>query len=124
MELLYVLVLYCAKAGMLHQLQRTFAPWKSGKIYFTYVAMIWLNVGFMIVSVAGVVFQCVPLQKVWDPTIAGYCVNRGAAIIVSAFFNFGIDVLILLLPLWSIYHLKKTVKYKLHVAAVFGLGVL
>ena len=50
-------------------------------------------------------------MKIKAPTIAG-------------FVNAAIDICVLLLPTWVVWHLKMTTKRKLMVSALFSLGLM
>ena len=89
--------------------------------------------------------MCRPLAKIWDPSIAGTCVNQSLFVIVTSGINMGFDVVILVWPLplvWGLqvrrhfptfsyvsnpiadYIIKMRVSKKIGLTLIFGLGSL
>lgn len=86
--------------------------------------MIWLNICFYLANVLSVIFQCNPVRKAWDTTTTGACIDTNLNFVITGVINVISDVLILLLPLWTIWHLKLPMQKKLTVSAAFATGVL
>ncbi|KKA21663.1 Integral membrane protein [Rasamsonia emersonii CBS 393.64] len=95
LELIYCPLLGSAKAALLLQLQRTFAPTKSGAVYIATQALLWVTVAFYSAMFFAVLFECMPQAKIWDPYITtGYCVDRNAEIAATGILNLVSDVCI------------------------------
>lgn len=117
--------MWTAKASLLFQLQRTFAPTKIGVVYVTTQILIWGNFAFYFSLFLAVLFECVPQAKIWDPLISGgYCLNRDALMVAAGIVNLISDVAIFILPFWAIWKLHTALKYKLGVAAIFFTGLM
>ena len=123
-EPIYRLTLVFAKLAILLQLLRIFVPGSQGTLYYAIHALIWFNIlshgTFIIVAL----FQCTPVEKAWNPTVNGKCINIRAVFISTAVINVFSDFSILLLPLYSIWQLQMPVKRKVGVSAVFCLGLI
>ena len=70
------------------------------------------------------VFQCIPMQKIWNPTLEGHCINLKASFIGNAIPNILTDVAILALPMQQVWGLHTSVMQKTHISFVFLLGSL
>jgi len=70
------------------------------------------------------IFICVPVEKLWYPHLPGRCIDQVGTWIANAASTLLTDVLILLLPIPTIWklHLGKTEKIGITVS--FGLGFL
>ena len=68
------------------------------------------------------VCACIPPKKQWDTDIGGRCLNSYSAFIAAAAPNVLIDVIILVLPLPTIWNLHLSIHRKLNLAAVFVVG--
>ena len=83
-----------------------------------------LDTAFYIAAVTVVLAQCNPREKIWNPLISGTCINNNANIIATGAFNFVLDVLIFILPIYAIVHLQMPIKQKIGISAVFATGLL
>ena len=99
-------------------------PTKRGLVFWLIQILIWLNASFYLANVLSFVFQCNPVPKAWDASIKGSCINTNINLIVTGATNVLSDILILLLPLWTIWHLKLPFQKKLSVSAAFTAGIL
>lgn len=70
------------------------------------------------------VFECTPRARIWDRKIPGTCTNIAKILNTSGLFNFITDVLILLVPVQSVWNLQMKRKLKIQVVAVFTLGLM
>lgn len=120
----YSPTILAAKVTVLVQLMRIFVPLKRGLVYRIIQTLIWLNISFYLANVLSVILQCSPVPKAWNASIQGHCVNTNLNLIVTGTINVISDVLILLLPLWTIWHLKLPIQKKLSVSAAFAAGIL
>ena len=72
-----------------------------------------------------VIFQCSPIRKAWlGPAVAGHCVDTNLNLVITGSINVVSDVLILMLPIWTIWHLNMSMKAKASVMAAFAVGIL
>ena len=103
---------------------RIFVPTKRGLVFRLFQILVWLNVSFYVANVLSVIFQCTPVPKVWNTSMPGTCINTSLNFIITGVINVVSDVLIMLLPLWTIWHLKLPIQKKLSVSTVFAAGIL
>lgn len=98
---------------------------KSGPMYWLGHALIWVNLALYTAILFTLIFECSPIEKVWNPLYeGGHCINRNTALIVSGAVNVLSDLLNLLLPLWATWHLQMTWKRKAGISAVFATGLM
>ena len=103
---------------------RIFVPTKRGLVYWLTQTLIWLNVCFYTANVLSVVFQCQPVYKAWMSSDQGKCVDTNLNLVITGSINVISDILILLLPLWTIWHLRMPIRAKVNVSVAFGAGIL
>ena len=124
-RLFYSPTILAAKVTILLQLQRIFvSPTKRGLVFWAIQISLWLNVGFYVANVISVVVQCQPIAKAWDASLPGTCLDSRLNFIVTGVINVVSDVVILLRPLWAIWHLRMSIKKKLSVSTVFAVGIV
>lgn len=75
-------------------------------------------------SIAATIFECTPIERVWDHAIDGTCVNLTAFWYTNAVANILGDFGILLLPMPVVKSLQLPSRQKWGLTMVFGLGVL
>ncbi|KUJ17081.1 uncharacterized protein LY89DRAFT_748303 [Mollisia scopiformis] len=122
---MYCIITWLAKATLLLQLQRTFAPIKSGAVYIAIQVLLWSNLAFYLASFFVLVFECVPQERIWNPLITtGHCIKTGSLLIAMGVINVVSDLMILILPIWAIFHLHMSMKLKLGISAIFATGLL
>lgn len=83
----------------------------------------------MVFSISGelaMVFQCVPVQATWDSTIVDKkCYTNETLFgltIYQGVLMFVVDVVIIVLPMPSIWKLQMPVKRRASISALFALG--
>lgn len=93
-----------------------------------------LQIGVVVLIISNVVltllwiFQCWPVQALWDPTVKPrYCFNHG--IILNIIFSQAIisvvsDFSFALYPILIIWHVKIRLKDKVGLCLLMGLGVM
>jgi len=124
-ELMYCIITFFAKATLLLQLQRTFSPNRTGAVHIVCQLLIYGNLAFYLGSFIALIVECVPQERIWNPLITtGRCIKTGDLLIAMGIINIISDLMILILPIWTIFHLRISTKLKLGVSAVFATGVL
>ena len=78
---------------------------------------------YMVASVFATIFQCSPIEKVFDKKIEGHCVDNSQFWYANAGFSIATDVIILLMPMPLVYQLQVPWAQKIALMAVFALGV-
>lgn len=87
-------------------------------------ALIGIVTAYMIAAFFAAVFQCTPVEKAWNRSIAGSCINIEKNWYANAGFSIATDAIILLLPIRPILSLKLPAGEKVAVLGVFILGAL
>ncbi|KAI0451111.1 hypothetical protein F5B21DRAFT_488212 [Xylaria acuta] len=70
----------------------------------------------------GIVFFCIPVQKAWDNSLDGHCSSPAPLSYLSGVWNVVVDIYILVLPIPLVWDLNMSLKRKLRLIAVFGVG--
>ena len=122
--MLYSPAIFLAKLSILLMYRRLFDTARTGKTHYLILILIWANFAFYFPYLGATVFQCVPRDRIWDPTVKGGCINLLAAFIAASAINVVSDWSILLLPLYLISKLKIATKRKIGVLAIFAVGLL
>lgn len=81
-----------------------------------------VSVSWVIAIICVSVFQCTPIEKIWDPNVPGTCINLKGSFIGNAIPNILTDVAILSLPVKIVWGLHASVVHRLSVSFVFLLG--
>lgn len=93
--------------------------------WWTCIFLIFLQTTTGIVITVLLNFVCIPNASIYDLTVAGVCnINKHSIELASASIHLFTDAVMLFLPQKVIWGLNMSVKKKLGVAGVFGLGVL
>jgi hypothetical protein len=82
-----------------------------------FVTLQWL--GFAITSV----FQCTPVYHFWDRSVEGTCVDVDKFYRSVTPFNLLVDIVLVLMPLPTVWQLKATKTRKWALTLLFGLGL-
>ena len=78
-----------------------------------------------IASIAATIFQCIPVDAVWDKAIKDpICIDSNAAWYQYAIINIATDVLIFALPVREVSRLILPTREKVGLWIVFLLGAL
>ncbi|KAI1085630.1 hypothetical protein F5B20DRAFT_10041 [Whalleya microplaca] len=121
-QILYNPVLALVKTSVLLFLLRLFGQ-KPGVRQF----ILWVNTANVVNTIGvffAIVFQCTPIEKAWDFSIAGTCVDIRVLFTMSSAFNILTDLLVLGLPLKIFIGLKIPRRTKIALMFVFLLGFL
>lgn len=90
--------------------------------------VVMINIGFVIASgiafIFAIIFQCNPVSGVWDKTLSARCIDVTALAYANAGVGIAQDVIILFLPVSELADLQMSLKKKLNVMAMFGIGGL
>ena len=68
--------------------------------------------------------QCLPRPRIWDPTVAGTCLNLPAILIASGLFNIISEFVILVAPITVLWSLNVSRKRKIGIYLVFTVGFM
>ncbi|PSN72940.1 hypothetical protein BS50DRAFT_606772 [Corynespora cassiicola Philippines] len=118
-QLFYVLTNGFNKMAFLMLYHRVFPlPWfrKACKILMA-ISVAW-TISFSFV----VVFQCTPIERVYNRTIPGHCISFFWQRWTNAISNLATDLAIFLLPMPAISHLQMSLSARISLAVLFGMG--
>ena len=120
----YPPMIFTAKLLILIQYLRIFAPARRGFTFWGSHILIWTNLMFYVAIFFVVIFECIPREKIWNPTRRGTCVNIDAVFITTGVWNVFSDLCILILPIRAIWLLQIATRKKWQISAVFATGLL
>ncbi|KAG8412809.1 hypothetical protein J3458_013245 [Metarhizium acridum] len=114
-----------AKVAILLEWNRIFNPNRVHSGFF-WASHILLAVNILLYTslTFASMFSCWPVHFLWEPWVKGYCINKRALDLASAYFNLVADLFILLLPQKVIWTLRMSRQRKLGVSAIFSVGIL
>ncbi|KAL2812247.1 hypothetical protein BDW59DRAFT_178657 [Aspergillus cavernicola] len=122
LQFLWVLSLSCTKISILLLYLRIFpVQWLARTAWATIVVI----VAWAIATILAGCLICRPFAFNWDTTIpGGKCGNQVTSFTVTGVFNLLTDVVVLLLPMPSLYKLQMATYKKITLITVFGLGLV
>jgi hypothetical protein len=77
-----------------------------------------------IATVFATIFQCVPIERSWNKTIPGTCIDSSMFWLANAVLNISTDVVVLALPIREVFKLQLKLQEKIMLCCVFSLGGL
>ncbi|EXK24266.1 hypothetical protein FOMG_18993 [Fusarium oxysporum f. sp. melonis 26406] len=119
--LCYYLAFAFIKASFLFQFYRIFPRTRMRRIIYITGTFITL---FSIETVIMTIFMCVPVQKFWKPSLAGFCFDKKPLWFSQSILHIVTDVIIFLLPVSELKHLNMPKRQKRALIFVFALGFL
>lgn len=120
--MLYLALAAVIRLALILFFERIFFPNPKFKVY-TRIG-IFSCVIFYIALLFRSIFQCSPLQKVWDPLLPGHCISQAVGSYTTGIFNIISDLYILILPMPCIWALNLDIGRKLRIMAVFSVGLV
>lgn len=123
-ELIYVTSLFLIKCSMLCLYHRIFGTIKRTLTISLYAVSIFNLCCFIIVFFI-FLFQCKPINFVWDRTIpGGHCIEFNTLCLSTGVISITTDIVILALPVPMVWSLQLSKTQKLGIIGVFFLGGL
>ncbi|KAI0003521.1 hypothetical protein F4779DRAFT_96242 [Xylariaceae sp. FL0662B] len=125
-RLLYIIAIMFVKVSLLvFYLRLDQRPLMRNTVYF----LIFVVVGFSIASFFILAFSCYPPAMFWDitGTVKGKCISADSQqhfYDVNGFLNIIIDLAIYITPIPMLWHIQISLRQKLALTAIFGLGVV
>ena len=115
------------KVSILLQYLRIFVPSRNGNLPL-FVAIhlcMWIVIIVYLVFTFFDIFLCTPRAKLWDPSITtGHCFDGNDTFEASGIFNVVSDLIILILPMPTLWRLQLSLKRRLLTMGVFAAGFL
>ncbi|KAF2125243.1 hypothetical protein P153DRAFT_378743 [Dothidotthia symphoricarpi CBS 119687] len=78
--------------------------------------------GSGVATIFATIFQCVPIERSWNKTIEGSCIDSSKFWLANAILNISTDVIVLALPIREIFKLQLKLQEKIMLCSVFLLG--
>nr|XP_036583947.1 uncharacterized protein CTRU02_06078 [Colletotrichum truncatum]KAF6793206.1 integral membrane protein [Colletotrichum truncatum] len=120
-QMLYIIVLILAKVSIVALYHRVFPDRKFqliNKLVFAFLT------GHGLVFVFVIMFECTPINSIWDRTLQRKCINVNAVAMASAILSIVEDIVILAMPIQQLSKLQLGIKKKIAVCFMFSLGSL
>lgn len=123
-EISYTVATGAVKVALLAFYIRIFPGQNLRRAAWTAIAFtIAFTLGFVLVAI----FQCIPVQYTWhkwDPQYHGTCVEIWKAIMVHAVINIILDLVIISIPMPTLYRLRMSWTNKIQVGLMFCVGFI
>lgn len=116
-QLLYIAIQVTAKVSIACLFIRIFpARWirLTLKIFIAFM----IGHGFAFIMV--IIFQCWPINSIWDKTVAGTCVDVTVVGFVGAGISIAEDILLIVVPIVELRKLKVTISQKIVLILIFA----
>jgi len=120
----YGIEILLVKLTILMIYRRVFVPhrWNNFDIILRIFEVILISFYFSITVVK--IFECNPRARIWNKKLAGTCINVNTMLNSSGMFNLITDILILLVPIKSVWNLKMKKSRKIRVVLIFTFGLI
>ncbi|KAH9863000.1 hypothetical protein J1614_010670 [Plenodomus biglobosus] len=115
----YKIVVCLNKTSVLLLYKRIFI---TSKFQWLCVLALAVVIGSGVATTLATILQCVPLERSWNKTIEGTCIDNSKFWLANAVLNISTDVLVLALPIHEISKLHLKLQEKLMVYCLFFLG--
>ncbi|KAF7506482.1 hypothetical protein GJ744_011732 [Endocarpon pusillum] len=122
MDFFYITGLTLVKLSVLMFYARVFRTVQAYRIALWIIGF--TLVAWCIIMNFVVLFGCKPIQKSWDPSIPGHCLDGQKDFIGAAIPNVLTDLILLILPIPILWHLKLSVYRKIGLIGIFAAGYL
>jgi hypothetical protein len=123
-QAVYMPAILFTKVTVLLQLLDIFVPRQTSNAsrWYSLWTLIGLNTVFFTTLMFLEIFQCRPREKIWNPMIAGTCININQTFVATGVINVIDDWVILILPLVWTWKLRLRTKQKIGVSLIFATG--
>ena len=118
----YAPTILAAKLAILYIYRRVFVPRRWGIFDWTLRIFMVILIFFYLATFLVKIWECNPRERIWDRSIPGKCVNVSSLLNASGLFNTLTDIIILLIPVKSVWNLNMTTKRKVGVVGAFTVG--
>ena len=88
---------------------------------YTLLFIVW---GWMTAIVLATIFQCQPINKLWQPLVPGQCDITGRLFLSNSILNVITDFFVLLIPIPMVIRLQVSTRQKWVVLGLFTVGSL
>ncbi|KAF2200584.1 hypothetical protein GQ43DRAFT_373488 [Delitschia confertaspora ATCC 74209] len=112
------------KLSILLAYLRLLVPTRRSPLWYTVQTSIAFILIFYMATTFVKIFMCNPIPRAWDKAIPGHCGKFPVLLLYTGVFNIISDILLVVIPLRTIWALKMSVKRKMAVCAVFAIGII
>lgn len=120
-QIFYKGTLNCTKLSMLLMYLRIFTEKRARTA--THILKYTIGI-YALFSIFLTVIQCAPFAKIFDKSVPGLCIDVTRFWYANAIFNLVTDLMILALPIPSVYEMQMKRMHKFGLFILFGLGLL
>ncbi|CAO1598368.1 hypothetical protein XANCAGTX0491_002137 [Xanthoria calcicola] len=78
----------------------------------------------MLAAVFVGIFSCIPVQGFWDQTINSRCIEYPIFFTSNEAFTIALDLVVLLMPVYFIAHLQRSISQRISISSTFLLGLV
>ncbi|GKT88360.1 integral membrane protein [Colletotrichum tofieldiae] len=71
-----------------------------------------------------IIFQCIPIQAIWDKELQGHCLNISSVGYGGAALSILNDIILIIIPIPELMKLQLGQMRRIEVAFMFGMGSL
>jgi len=122
-EIFYYASIFLIKMSIMFLYWRLASEFRNHFYYGTVVTIAVLCTHFL-TTIIVLSVQCIPLEKYWNPTASGHCINITAFFYSTNVFTIATDLVMLALPMRTVWKLKRPGGQKVGVIAAFMCGGL
>ncbi|KAH7132378.1 hypothetical protein B0J11DRAFT_612490 [Dendryphion nanum] len=120
-SILFNPILGLIKASFLITLIKLRSP--NPRINFALWAIFAINAGFTLVTPFTTTFICTPINKAWDPSVLGKCLDSERGAYSTIGLTVLTDLMIVAMPTWILYKLQIPLKRKIMVICFLSFGL-
>ncbi|KAI1183793.1 hypothetical protein F5B17DRAFT_414847, partial [Nemania serpens] len=118
----YLVLATCIKLTFLFFYRRVFST-RTKRRFFIDGAIVFVTV-LNIALIIATILSCIPVEREWNPTIPGHCINPVILPYLSGVSSSATDIYVLILPIILLWGLNMSTQRKTKLASVFGLGII
>ena len=118
----YGLTIMCTKIAILLLYRRVFLAQRWSALDVAIRLLMLIICLFYIATTAVKIGECTPRPRIWDKSIEGTCISVPKLLNTSGLFNTLSDILILLVPVKSVWKLNMGIGRKVECVLLFTVG--
>nr|XP_036582747.1 CFEM domain containing integral membrane protein [Colletotrichum truncatum]KAF6791538.1 CFEM domain containing integral membrane protein [Colletotrichum truncatum] len=118
-QMTYILMQIAAKSSICFLYMRIFVtPWFRKAVICLIAIILSQHILFLFL----ILFQCIPIQSIWDKYISGRCLNLTAIGYAGGSFTVAYDVILITLPIPELLKLNLSLRKKIISVLMLALG--
>ncbi|KAH7110614.1 hypothetical protein B0J11DRAFT_586194 [Dendryphion nanum] len=126
-QIMYGPTIFSIKAAIILQYISIFAPGRTFNKFMFYGGWTTIAANFLFYFIRTIIscVYCIPREKIWNKLLlGGTCIRQDWFIVSSGFVNAVSDIVILLLPVASVWAMQIPRKKKIQICLLFATGLL